>query len=75
MSSQSLANEPSSQSSDSEDKQLGPAQVTSKPKHKTTNQFFARTFRSDIETDLLSAKGVPEDEKTKLLTEHIQNIL
>ena len=75
MSSQSLANDPSSQSSDSEDEQLGPAQVTSKPKRKTTNQFFAWTFQSNIETDLLSAKGVPVDEKTKLLTEHIQNIL
>ena len=72
MSCESLANEPSSQFSDSEDEQLGPAQVTSKPKHKTTNQFFARTFRSDIETDLLSGEGVPVDEKTKLLSEHIQ---
>ena len=68
MSSQSLANKPSSQSesltSESEDEQLGPAQVTSKPNRKTTNQFVAWTFRSNIETDLLSAEGVPVDEKT-----------
>ena len=72
MSSQSLENEPSSQSSDSEDEQLDPTQVTSKPKRKTTNQFRAWTFRSDIQTDLLSAEGVPVDEKTKLLSEHIR---
>ena len=72
MSPQSLANEPSSQTSESEDEQLGPAQVTSKPKRKTTNQFFAWTFRGNIKTDLLSAEGVPVDEKTKLLSEHIQ---
>ena len=77
MSSQSLANEPSSHSesptSESEDEQLGPAQVTSKPNRKTTNQFVAWTFRSNIETDLLSAEAVPVDEKTKLLSEHIRN--
>ena len=81
MSSQSLANEPSSQSesqtSESEDEQLGPlvgpAQVTSKPNRKTTNQFVAWTFRSNIETDLLSAETVPVDAKTKLLSEHIRS--
>ena len=77
MSSQSLANKPSSQSesltSESEDEQLGPAQVTSKPNCKTRNQFVAWTFRSNIETDLLSAEAVLVDAKTKLLSEHIRN--
>ena len=75
MSSQSLANEPSSDSasqfSDSEDEQLAPAQVTRKIKR--TKQYSAWTFRSNIETDLLSAEGVPVDEKTKLLSEHIRS--
>ena len=79
MSYQSLANKPSSQSesltSESEDEQLGPAQVTSKPNRKTTNQFVAWTFRSNIETDLLSAEGVPVDEKTKLLSEFCPSYL
>ena len=72
MSSQSLANEPSSQSSDSEEEQLAPARVTKNIKRKTTKHNCAWTFRSDIQTDLLSAEGVPVDEKTKLLSEHIR---
>ena len=74
MSSQSLANEPSShsasQSSDSEEEQLAPARVTKNIKRKTTKQYCAWTFRSDIQTDLLSAEGVPVDEKTNLLSKH-----
>ena len=74
MSSQSLANEPSSdsasQSSDSEDEQLAPAQVTRKIKR--TKQYSAWTFRSDVQTDLLSAEGVPVDENSKLLSGQIR---
>jgi len=72
MSAQSLAVESSSESSSSEDDGQGHAQRTTRPKRKTVDRFRAWTFRSDIETDLLSAEGVPVDEKTKLLSEHIR---
>ena len=78
MSSQSLENESSSQSSDSEAEHLGPAQVTSKAKRAKQNRARAWTFKNTIETDLLSAdtaEGVPTDEKTKLLAEHVRNRL
>ena len=65
MSYQSLAYKPSSQSSESEDWQLVPAQVTRKIKSKATNQYCAWTFQSYIETNLLSVEGVPVDEIMK----------
>ena len=72
MSAQSLAVESSSESSSSKDDGQGRAQLTTRPKRKKDIRFRAWTFRSDIETDLLSAEGVPVDEKTKLLSEHIR---
>ena len=76
MSAQSLAVESSSESSSSEDDGQGRAQLTLRPKPKKDIRSSAWTvgwtFRSDIETDLLSAEGVPVDEKTKLLSEHIR---
>jgi len=72
MSAQSLAVESSSESSSSEDDGQGRAQLTLRPKRKKDIRSSAWTFRSDIETDLLSAEGVPVDEKTKLLSEHIR---
>ena len=75
MSSQSLENESSSQSSDSEAEHLGPAQVTSKAKRAKQNLFRGLTFQSTIKTDLLSVDGVRTDEQTKLLAEHVRNRL
>ena len=72
MSAQSLAVESSSESSSSKDDGQGRAQLTTRPKRKKDIRSSAWTFRSDIETDLLSAEGVPVDEKTKLLSEHIR---
>jgi len=64
--------ESSSESSSSEDDGQGRAQLTLRPKRKKEIRSSAWTFRSDIQTDLLSAEGVPVDEKTKLLSEHIR---
>ena len=71
MSDQSLGVKSSSDSSASEDDGQGRAQLTTRPKRKKDIRFRAWTFRSDIETDLLSGEGVPVDEKTKLLSEHM----
>ena len=64
MSAQSLGDESSLEASDSQDEGQGRAKLTTKPKR---NRFCALTFRSDIETDLLSAEGVSMGEKTKIL--------
>ena len=73
MSDHSLGDKSSSESSASEDDGQERSQLTTKPKRKTVDRFCAWTFRSNIETDLLSAEAVPVDEKTKLLSEHIRN--
>jgi len=78
MSSQRLENECSLQSSVPKAENLGPAhsaQVTRKQQRAKQNRARAWTFKNTIETDLLSAEGVPTDEKTKLLAEHIRTRL
>ena len=72
MSDHSLGDKSSSESSASEDDGQERSQLTTKPERRKDHRFRAWTFRSDIETDLLSAEGVPVDEKTKLLSEHIR---
>ena len=73
MSAQSLGDKSSSESSASEDDGQERSQLTTKPERRKDHRFRAWTFRSDIETDLFSEEGVPVDEKTKLLSEHIRN--
>ena len=54
---------------------IGLAQVVTKKVRAKRNRCRAWTFKSSIETNLLSAEGVPTDEKTKLLAEHVRTRL
>jgi len=69
----SVENQSSSQSSEAE--HFGLAQDVTKKVRAKQNRCRAWTFKSSIETNLLSAEGVPTDEKTKLLAEHVQTRL
>jgi len=69
----SVEHESRSQSSEAEN--FGPAQVVTKKVRAKRNRCRAWTFKSSIETNLLSAEGVPTDEKTKLLAEHVRTRL
>ena len=61
MSDHSLGDKSSSESSASEDDGQERSQLTTKPKRRKDNRVRAWTFQSNIETDLLSAEGVPVD--------------